>query len=1357
MTTKIKSGLIADNAIVSAHISSGAISSAHLSSIDTDNVSEGSSNLYFTTARARTSLSVTDSGGDGSLAYDNSTGAITYTGPSASEVQAHFSAGTNTTYSTGQFSISDSTIRSKFSVTDSGGDGSLSYSNGVITYTGPSASEVRAHLSAGTGVTYSSGAISIGQSVATTASPTFADINITGNINVTGDLNTVSVTDLDVTDKTITLGAGQNEASSGGSGIVVDGSGASLLWDESNDEFDFNKGINVTGNLHAGDGTDINMDGSSNGQLEVDGDGYTGAIALNGSAMHIYHNSSSRDLVLGTNEIARLSISGTGGFNFESNPVQGITTLSSGAITSTGILTLDTSPASNGVGDLQIIPSGNATQGVGFAGQVFGVNISSSLSSNSPKQANTWGGVTGATAIALQADDNTYGQFQVWTSPQDSSANTVLTPRFWIAGNGNATFAGTITSGAITSSASITASGNSNNFGNTTISNLSATAVTTSGSITASGNSNSFGNTTLGTISSGAITSTGTVTVAQNILSASSAPLVLTGDSGANIELYGNGTAFIDATTTSFRGTNGSGTGNISAGTISSGALTATEVNISNGDLNFTKVDGIGINAKESLAITIDSDNNDSSRVFSILDGSGSTLMQVTDTGNATFLGNVVASESVTSVGGVVNTNTGSNPFYITRQGATDQALKIYTDDAGAVFESIQDESLDNYGNFIFAMDGGTTEPFFDVRKGTASSGSKFRVDGSGNVGIGNDAPLGKLHVRDGSAQSGISHTYIYDASAISIEATEPSLQLMAEDSGTHGGSLLWRYGNNAFAAIANPTTDAIDFTYGVSTANDFQVHSGTNMSSYKKIMSIGGDGNVGVGNDAPAHRLHIQGATTDEARVRVSNSSTGQASLDLNNTEGYFRTYTDSGEYMIYDQTDGEERLRIDTSGNVGIGTTNPAFKLVVSHNGRNGMEFVPNTNDTGTNIIQNYNRGTAAYTPLRIAGNSLTLLSGTNAQHSTFIDSSGNVGIGVAPSVGKLHVAGNIYSTGSVQGGSALIGTSNSLATFGSNNSSTGISISRDGNASSYPDIVVHGTGKVGIGTNSPTEKLTVNGALAVTGALVDDRTSTGTMDYISGYTRFVAYGASGETGAFSFNTAQGGSSSAQKVVINTTGQIQATSGVVSSPTFSFIGDTNTGMTRPTSDTLQFITGGIERLRLGNGQMLVNGASTAFNAGKSIVYGGSGTGQNGGTVHYNGPSREYRNVVSVHTAIGNNRYWHIKTNFFSTNNIMFVARVHGYSYGNSGHIVDIQRSGYAYAAHGQLTGSQSVNNGSGADTLEVYWSSDNYVCFRHSTPASGYYSGYSFDIKMNSPTGYNWNFEVLGHAINSTSGNHY
>jgi len=104
-------------------------------STDTDDLTEGSTNEYFTQTRARASVSVTDAGGDGSLAYNSSTGAITYTGPSASEVRAHIS------------------------VTDAGGDGSLSYSSGVITYTGPSAADTRAHFSAGTGITVTDGAI----------------------------------------------------------------------------------------------------------------------------------------------------------------------------------------------------------------------------------------------------------------------------------------------------------------------------------------------------------------------------------------------------------------------------------------------------------------------------------------------------------------------------------------------------------------------------------------------------------------------------------------------------------------------------------------------------------------------------------------------------------------------------------------------------------------------------------------------------------------------------------------------------------------------------------------------------------------------------------------------------------------------------------------------------------------------------------------------------------------------------------------------------------------------------------------------------------------------------------------------
>ena len=248
-----------------------------IAAADTGDLSEGS-NLYYTDTRARSAISVTDSGGDGSLAYNSSTGVITYTGPSASEVRAHVSGGDGIDFASGVIDVDATVVRTSgtqtiagvktfsdnaifngnltvngtqtvlntetltvddniiilnnnetgtpsqnagievergsstnvtlqwnesgdrwqftndgasfynlvedsddvaegstnlyytnaraqaaISVTDNGGDGSLSYSGGVITYTGPSASEVRAHFSGGTGITYNSstGAISL--------------------------------------------------------------------------------------------------------------------------------------------------------------------------------------------------------------------------------------------------------------------------------------------------------------------------------------------------------------------------------------------------------------------------------------------------------------------------------------------------------------------------------------------------------------------------------------------------------------------------------------------------------------------------------------------------------------------------------------------------------------------------------------------------------------------------------------------------------------------------------------------------------------------------------------------------------------------------------------------------------------------------------------------------------------------------------------------------------------------------------------------------------------------------------------------------------------------------------------------
>ena len=72
----------------------------------------------------------------------------------------------------------------------------------------------------------------------------------------------------------------------------------------------------------------------------------------------------------------------------------------------------------------------------------------------------------------------------------------------------------------------------------------------------------------------------------------------------------------------------------------------------------------------------------------------------------------------------------------------------------------------------------------------------------------------------------------------------------------------------------------------------------------------------------------------------------------------------------------------------------------------------------------------------------------------------------------------------------------------------------------------------------------------------------------------------------------------------------QIQAPSGAVSAPTFAFSNDTNTGMSRPTSDALNFVTAGAERVRINSsGNVIIGGTTGITTSGQTSLTIGNGT----------------------------------------------------------------------------------------------------------------------------------------------------
>jgi len=78
---------------------------------------------------------------------------------------------------------------------------------------------------------------------------------------------------------------------------------------------------------------------------------------------------------------------------------------------------------------------------------------------------------------------------------------------------------------------------------------------------------------------------------------------------------------------------------------------------------------------------------------------------------------------------------------------------------------------------------------------------------------------------------------------------------------------------------------------------------------------------------------------------------------------------------------------------------------------------------------------------------------------------------------------------------------------------------------------------------------------------------------------------------------NTLDLGTSGGRWKDLYLSGQALVQSGATSAPSFAFVNDTNTGMSRPTTDTINFVTGGTERIRITNAGKLCVNTTSAIN----------------------------------------------------------------------------------------------------------------------------------------------------------------
>ena len=268
----------------------------------------------------------------------------------------------------------------------------------------------------------------------------------------------------------------------------------------------------------------------------------------------------------------------------------------------------------------------------------------------------------------------------------------------------------------------------------------------------------------------------------------------------------------------------------------------------------------------------------------------------------------------------------------------------------------------------------------------------------------------------------------------------------------------------------------------------------------------------LGIGTSSPVSLMHLESDTPVITLRDTSAYSAGTGpyirfqGLDSGSTTRNFGEIyglsngSNSGELAFYTRNSGStaERVRIDSSGNVGIGTSSPSAKLDAS-----GTYRMQLRTDDAIPELRSITANGAAFKELGLNG--LDLRFYTSSTERMRIDGNGNVGIGTSSPVAKLAVVGGTSNASNLATAYSLAAfnitpksTSGYSLQFGSGPSDLPyIQMSAGGAASGNLLIQPYG-GNVGIGTSSPSVTLHVKSANPVFGLETTGTVSAGGTVY-------------------------------------------------------------------------------------------------------------------------------------------------------------------------------------------------------------------------------------------------------------------